>query len=90
MRSLVRHTATEEVLLLSLRGGHQAWMAVSSLFCSPPGGWGQVRMKVPSWTGGRQEPAALGRIGAQAGELKWGAALVGSLGVQKNGADPEQ
>lgn len=66
-------------------------MVVLSLFCSPSGGWGQVRMKVHSWTGGRQEPAALGpRIGAQAGELKWGAALAGSFGVKKNGADPEQ
>ena len=25
------------------------------------------------------------RIGAQSGELKWGAALVGSFGVKKNG-----
>ena len=38
---------------------------------SPSGGWGQVRVKVPSRTGGRWEPAALEPgLRAKPGELK--------------------
>lgn len=73
---------------LAITAGLQA-VAASSLL-SLSGGWGQLRMKVPSRTGGRQEPAALGpRLRAKPGELKQGATPVGCFGV-KNGADLEQ
>lgn len=53
-----------------ITGGHQAVVGASSLL-SPSGGCSQLRMKVPSRTGGRQGPAALGpRLRAKPGELK--------------------
>lgn len=56
-------------------------MVAASSLLSPSGGWGQVRMKVPSRTGGRQEPAALEPgLRAKPGELKWGQHSWGVLG----------
>lgn len=53
-----------------ITGGHRAVVG-ASLLLSPSGGWGQLRMKEPSRTGGRQKPAALGpRLRAKPGELK--------------------